>query len=119
MKSAWERSPGKSCDRPLPSAPPRFVPCRIATDFTILAGVSDWGTYALALACCHLRGNIAAATRWTDEELRALIDRLVSDAGLVDGVTGRRETSVDGLPLETYLQVFSGIRSQFLGETRG
>lgn len=95
--------------------PAALVPCRIATDYTILAGVSDWGAYALALALCRLRG-LAEAARWTMEELRELIERLVGDAGLVDGVTGRREASVDGLPLATYLQVFAGIRAQCLGE---
>ncbi len=97
--------------------PAALVPCRIATDYTILAGVSDWGAYALALAVCRLRADAVAPANGNEEELRELIERLVRDAGLVDGVTGRREATVDGLPLETYLQVFSGIRSACLGDT--
>jgi hypothetical protein len=98
--------------------PSALVPCRIATNFTILAGVSDWGAYALALAVLHLRGLTAELTGSNAEQLRELIERLVRDAGLVDGVTGRREASVDGLPLETYLQVFAGILDHCRLETR-
>jgi D-glutamate cyclase len=89
--------------------PGGLVPCRITTDFTLLAGVSDWAAYALALAMIPLRGA-TIPNSWDESCLRALIERLVRDAGAVDGVTGRPEATVDGLPLETYLQVFSGIR---------
>lgn len=98
--------------------PSALVPCRIATDFTILAGVSDWGAYALALGTLLLRRLTAELQGWNAEQLRELIERLVRDAGLVDGVTGRREASVDGLPLETYLQVFGGILDHCRLETR-
>jgi hypothetical protein len=86
------------------------VACRIATDFTLLAGVSDWAAYALAMAVCRLRHSDWVAA-WGAEGQRAMIEALVSEAGAVDGVTGRREPTVDGLPLETYLQVFSGIHA--------
>ncbi|HEY4309911.1 MAG TPA: glutamate cyclase domain-containing protein [Pirellulales bacterium] len=89
--------------------PGGLVPCRVATDYTLLAGVSDWAAYALALAMIPLRGA-EIPTAWDESCLRELIERLVRDAGAVDGVTGRPEATVDGLPLETYLQVFSGIR---------
>jgi hypothetical protein len=39
-----------------------------------------------------------------------LIETLVRGAGAVDGVTRKRQASVDGLPLETYLQIPIGIR---------
>ena len=37
----------------------------------------------------------------------------MTEGGAVDGVTGRHEATVDGLPLETYLQVYAGIREIF------
>ena len=33
------------------------IACRISTDYTLLAGISDWAAYALALAICRLRGR--------------------------------------------------------------
>lgn len=98
--------------------PAGIVACRVATDFTVLGGISDWAAYALAFAVCRLRGEASAASTHNEQSVRVLIEALVRDAGAVDGVTGRRELSVDGLPLETYLQVFSGIRDLFAGAAR-
>jgi len=92
------------------------VACRVATDHTLLAGVSDWASYALACSVLRLRGITGCPPGWDEAGQRALIEALVRDAGAVDGVTARREASVDGLPLETYLQVFSGIRALAFGE---
>src|SRR5262245_59972336 len=36
------------------------VPCRIETDWNIVAGTSNWGAYALAAAVASLRGNVTA-----------------------------------------------------------
>lgn len=87
------------------------VACRISTDFTLLAGVSDWGALALAQSFIHLRGTTPDAAGDEESLLGALVQSLVREAGAVDGVTGRREPTVDGLPLPTYLQVFAGIRA--------
>lgn len=84
--------------------------CRIATTHTILAGVSDWGALALALTVPVLCGQLPCAPDCTPAALGALIETLVAKAGAVDGVTHRNEATIDGLPLETYLQVFAGIR---------
>lgn len=84
--------------------------CRIATDFLILAGVSNWGAYALACAVAGLGGRADLIADWNERSQRELIECLVRDGGAVDGVTRRREPTVDGLPLETYLAVFEQIR---------
>ena len=86
------------------------VACRVATTHTVLAGVSDWGAQALALAVPVLCGHARSAPDCTPAALGELIEALVTKGGAVDGVTGRNEPTVDGLPLETYLQVFAGIR---------
>jgi hypothetical protein len=87
----------------------RIAAC-VATDFAIIAGVSNWGAYALALATAYLRNRAEAGNAWTAESQRTLIERLVRDAGAVDGLTRRREVSVDGLPLDVYLQPLESMR---------
>jgi D-glutamate cyclase len=80
------------------------IACRIATDFTLIAGVSNWAAYALALAVCRLRGNEVSARDWTAADQRELIELMVQKAGAVDGLTLRAEATVDGLPLDIFLQ---------------
>jgi len=85
------------------------IACRIATDFTLLAGVSNWAAYALAQAVCRLRGK-SDALRWSDPQTQQqLIETLVAEAGAVDGVTRRSDVTVDGLAMDEYLRVFSDI----------
>ena len=89
------------------------IACRIATDYLILAGVSDWAAYALAAAVCVERNQRAILSPWTSAEQRSVIEALVH-AGALDGVTRTSQITVDGLPLEQYLQVWDDIR-QLLG----
>ena len=85
------------------------IACRIATDFTLVAGVSNWAAYALAHAVCRLRGQ-ADALGWSDPlAQQRLIESLVDEAGAVDGLTGRREATIDGLAMDDYLKIFSDI----------
>lgn len=95
-----------------PDAP--RIACRIATRFSLATGVSNWGAYALGLALCALVNRLDVARPWTLDDQRARIIALVQEGGAVDGVTGLREPTVDGLPLETYLQTLAGLR-QSLG----
>ena len=85
------------------------IACRIATDFTLLADVSNWAAYALAQAVCRLRGKSDALAWSNPQTQQQLIETLVAEAGAVDGVTGRHEATVDGLTMDEYLQVFSDI----------
>lgn len=94
--------------------PAARVACRIPTDFALLAGVSNWGGYALSLALCHRLGRLDLAAPWNLEDQRQLVAAIVNEGGGVDGVTRQRQATVDGLPLETYLQPLFGFR-QVLG----
>lgn len=94
--------------------PAARVACRIPTDFGLLAGVSNWGGYALALALCHRLGQLNLAAPWNLDDQRNLVAAIVDQGGGVDGVTRQRQATVDGLPLETYLQPLYGFR-QVLG----
>lgn len=83
--------------------------CRVATDFLLLAGVSNWGAYGLACATAALSGREDAIAQWNEASQRQLIERLVQEGGAVDGLTRRHEATVDGLPLEVYLDVLRQI----------
>ncbi len=80
------------------------IACRIATDHAILGGVSNWAAYALALALVRLRGVQNLARDWNAAGQRDLIEHVVARTPAVDGLTLRREPTVDGLPLDMYLQ---------------
>ena len=91
------------------------IACRVATDFTIPCGVSNWGAYALAAAVVSLRASQRpdaprALAEWTASKHQALLAALV-EAGAVDGVTKRAEATVDGIPLDTYLAHFERIKA--------
>lgn len=91
--------------------PAAWTACRVATDFAILAGVSNWGAYGLALAVAAVRGQVAALPQADAAAERRVIAAMVNEAGAVDGVTRRRELGVDGLNLDEYLTVLEGLRA--------
>jgi hypothetical protein len=88
---------------------PRIV-CRVATDWNIVAGTSNWGAYALAASLHCLRGSAEALRPWGAEHERRVLEAMVANGPAVDGVTGRREATVDGLPFLTYIQPWEGMR---------
>lgn len=85
---------------------------RVATDFVLLAGVSNWAAYALALATAELRGRHELARAWHAAAERDLIEAIVRNSPAVDGITLRREPTVDGLSLPDYLQPLVDMRRQ-------
>jgi len=86
------------------------IATRSATDFTLIAGVSNWGAYALALAVGQLRSS-SESSSGTPSQQRALIEAMVERAGAVDGLTLKAEPTVDGLPLDVYLQPLVQMRT--------
>lgn len=87
----------------------RRVPCRIPCDFNIVAGTSNWGAMALAAGVCLLRDRLDVLQPWTRERHHEWLEHLVTNGPAVDGVTGLREATVDGLPFLTYIQPWEGI----------
>src|SRR5262249_649011 len=85
------------------------IACRIAPDYCLLAGVSDWGAYALAAAVSSERGRPDVLRPVDSEAISELIAALVR-AGALDGVTRRLQATVDGLPQQRYLAVWDEIR---------
>ncbi len=86
------------------------IPCRIATDWNIVAGTSNWGGYALAAATLLLRGQIDLLRPFTFDQQEQLLKHVIQHGPAVDGVTRRREPTVDGLPFLTYIQPWLGMR---------
>ncbi|HYF82005.1 MAG TPA: DUF4392 domain-containing protein [Clostridia bacterium] len=78
----------------------------INADYTIVAGVSNWGAHGLEAMLSMLAGRILLQETETE---RALIMKMV-EAGAVDGCTKRNEPTVDGLSLEQNVEVLSSLR---------
>jgi hypothetical protein len=104
------------------------IGCVVAADHLIAASVSNWGGYALAAAAAlaHIQKNThnaKDAETWiercvpSEQEEIALLDRCVA-AGCRDGVSGKMEATVDGMPLETSLQCLRDIRNAAFAATK-
>lgn len=90
------------------------VACRTATDHLIVAGISNWGAYALAAGVMVLRGKVDAGLFDVERE-RALLELVVERGPLVDGVTGQRTATVDGLSFDEYAKALQRIASESVG----
>jgi hypothetical protein len=84
-----------------------LVACRVPTDYLIVAGVSNWGAYALATGVRLLRGAAADGDLYDVGRARELLRLMVNAGPLVDGVTGERTLTVDGLTFERYGRVLA------------
>ncbi|HEY7308519.1 MAG TPA: DUF4392 domain-containing protein [Gemmataceae bacterium] len=81
-----------------------IIACRVPTDRLIVAGVSNWGAYALAAGVAILRGRRLPSALFDIERERELLRVMVEEGPLVDGITTRPTVSVDGLSFEDYIQ---------------
>lgn len=87
------------------------IHCRTRTDELILAGVSNWGAWALvAAAALGERDSSLAAKALSVELSRAALQAAV-DAGAVDGVQRRRVLSVDGIEPAIHEAVLTSVRT--------
>lgn len=80
-----------------------LVFCAAAADYPVVAGVSNWGAYALGAAAALITGGREAARAVIpppDAERAALSS--VTAAGGVDGVSGLPADGVDGLSAAAY-----------------
>lgn len=103
---AWEE-----LDRRIASEFSSLIPCRIATDWNIVAGTSNWGASALAAAVALLHDQTRILFDWQRDEQLKVLEFMVQEAHAVDGITKQREPTVDGLPFLTYMQPWEGILS--------
>jgi hypothetical protein len=70
----------------------------VPVDHLVVAGTSNWGAYGVVAALERLHGRLLLHTGAIE---RQLIGRCV-DAGAVDGITRKREPTVDGLSAEIH-----------------
>ena len=87
-----------------------LIQCRIATDYLLVAGVSNWGAYALAAGVYVLRGVKPAADLFDPDREREVLEVMVREGPLVDGVTGQQAATVDGLTWQEYVGPLARIR---------
>jgi D-glutamate cyclase len=102
--------PWEDLERRLTGPQAGWIPCRVACDWNIIAGTSNWGAYALAAGFAALRGRTDLLRPLTVDQQRHVLQKMVDDGPAVDGVTRRREPTVDGLPFMTYIQCWEGMR---------
>jgi D-glutamate cyclase len=81
-----------------------LIHCRVPTDHLIVAGVSNWGAYALAAGVYVLRNEKPPANLFDPDYERKILQVMVDAGPLVDGVTGRQEATVDGLSWDEYVK---------------
>jgi uncharacterized protein YcsI (UPF0317 family) len=79
------------------------VACRVATDYLIVCGISNWGAYALAAGILHLRGR-PPGDLFDPERERELLQLMVEKGPLVDGVKEEPAVSVDGIEFDAYIE---------------
>ncbi|HYV37255.1 MAG TPA: glutamate cyclase domain-containing protein [Gemmataceae bacterium] len=86
------------------------VACRVATDYLIVAGISNWGAYGLAAGVWALRGRKLPPDLLDIAKERELLRIMVERGPLVDGMTGQRTVTVDGLAFERYVEPLSRLQ---------
>lgn len=87
-----------------------LIHCRVATDHLIVAGVSNWGAYALAAGVFALKGVKPPDDLFDPDRERAILEVMVRKGPLVDGVTGKQTATVDGLTWDEYAKPLIRIR---------
>jgi hypothetical protein len=87
-----------------------LIHCRVPTDHLIVAGVSNWGAYALAAGLYVLRDVKPPADLFDPVREREILEVMVREGPLVDGKTGKQEATVDGLTWDEYVKPLVQIR---------
>ena len=89
------------------------IACATSADHLIVAGVSNWGAYALIGALAVIREEWRAQLiRFLDPARdRTILRAMVNDGPAVDGVTRERNLTVDSLPIEVHHAKLRAIRA--------
>ena len=86
-----------------------LIACRVPAQHLIVAGVSNWGAYALAAGVAFLRGQALDASLFDPSRELEILEIMVDEGPLVDGVLGKPSATVDGLTWEQYAAVLTKI----------
>lgn len=107
--------PWETLHRAIAIGPAAKTACRIPADFPLVAGTSNWGAYALAAAVGAMAGIPESAVRRGSAHELSLVESLVENAGAVDGVSKKRQPTVDGISSETYAKMVDEIEEAAWG----
>ena len=96
------RLPAGLIERTVPNG--AEIACVVPCDHLVVAGVSNWGAYGLMATLAILRPDWAQtiAKFLTAKQDLAVTRAIVDKAGAVDGVTARRDSTVDGFGPEVH-----------------
>lgn len=94
------------------------IACVTSCDHLVVAGVSNWGAYGLMAALAMVRPEWSPIiARFLSAERDLAVTRAIVDvAGAVDGVTARREATVDGFGPEIHGALIDDLRRIAWGE---
>jgi hypothetical protein len=89
------------------------IACATPADHLIVAGVSNWGAYALIGALAVIRDDWRAAliACLDPERDDAILRAMVNDGPAVDGVTRQRALTVDSMPVQVHHAKLRAIRA--------
>ena len=87
-----------------------LIHCRVPTDHLIVAGVSNWGAYAFAAGLFVLLDRKPPVDLFDPDRELAILEAMVREGPLVDGVTGKQTATVDGLSWDEYSRPLLDIR---------
>ena len=87
-----------------------LIHCRTATEHLVVAGVSNWGAYALAGGVFAIRQVTPPGWPFDPDQEQRILEVMVKEGQLVDGVTGKQTATVDGLTWPEYAAPLIRIR---------
>ncbi len=82
-----------------------WIACRISVDHLITTGVSNWGAYALGAGIAILRNVPIPSDFFNPMREQEKLINMVENGPLVDGVTGKKQYTVDGIEFSEYIKV--------------
>jgi len=87
------------------------IGCVVPADCLVACGVSHWGAYAMLAALALMRPDWSAPMlQGLNPALdRAVIEAMVRNGPAVDGITLRREPTIDGLGMHVHQEVMDAI----------
>jgi len=86
------------------------IACRVPVDALVVAGTSNWGCSGLVAALARLvPGHRDALVALLDPQVDARVLGAATAAGAIDGVTGRPDATVDGVPVAGYADLLAGL----------
>jgi hypothetical protein len=84
------------------------IACATTVDYLIVAGVSNWGGYALASGLLLIADRPLLSSLDSETELE-ILELMVKQGGLVDGRLGQRIASVDGIDWSIHAKVIESV----------